>query len=468
MTKHHTEPRFEEGRFVPVFPPRIEGETFSFFQQLGIIRAATKNPLTSLSKRAFRDPVVQTSFMNFHLTQIADPAMIRHCFVENRDNYRMSALRQAMFEPVLRGGLLTAEGESWKHARKTLAPIFTPRSIAFFADGMKATIERVMPEFVRNGDIVEMSDITTSLAYLVLSDALFTGGISGARDEMLVLIASVLSALGQPHALDLLGVPALVPRLGRGKGMAKVRKLRALIRDVAEVRLTQKEAGEALPQDFLTLMIGAAGEEAPFTLDEIEDQMLTFIGAGHETTAQALTWMFYLLSQDKEALARAEAEVDALDASRPPVEWSDALPYTMACFREALRLYPPAAAILRQANTADEFEGIKIPADGVAMLHLYVLHRHEKLWEHPDAFIPERFLGEAREAIGRFAYLPFGLGHRVCIGERFAMVEAGILVAQLMSKFRFEFAGDVAPSPTIRLSMQPEQGMKMRVTLRVS
>ena len=230
--------------------------------------------------------------------------------------------------------------------------------------------------------------------------------------------------------------------------------------------MIQKDNGEDLPQDFLTLMIGEKGEASPFTLNEIEDQMVTFIGAGHETTAQALTWMFYLLSQDKTALARAEAEVDALDMARPPVEWSDALPFTMACFREALRLYPPAAAIMRQATEADRFGDVDIPKDGAVMVHLYVLHRHEGLWDHPNTFMPERFLGEAGEAINRFQYLPFGMGHRVCIGERFAMVEAGILVASLMREFRFSHAGGAPPMPTIRLSMQPEDGMKMRVTAR--
>ena len=466
MTEHRTEPRFEEGRFVPAHPPRRAGDGFTFLQQLGLIHAATQNPLRALSARTFRDPVVQTSFMGYHLTQIADPAMIHHCFVENRNNYRMSALRQAMFQPVLRDGLLTAEGETWKHARKTLSPIFTPKNIARFADGMKETIDRDVSAFVRAGDTAEMSTITTALTYLILSDALFSGEISGARDDILPLIANVLGTLGQPHFLDLVGAPQFIPRLGRAKGMAHVGQLRALIREVAIKRIDQKERGADLPEDFLTVMIGEAGEAAPFTLDEIEDQLVTFIGAGHETTAQGLSWMFYLLSQDKGARARAEAEIDALDMTRPPVEWADALPWTMACFREALRLYPPAAAILRQANEPDAFGAYNIPKDGVAMLHLYVLHRHKTLWDHPDAFMPERFLGEAGDKIDRFQYLPFGVGHRTCIGERFAMVEAAILIASLMKRFRFDYAGESPPSPTIRLSMQPEHGMLMRVSGR--
>ncbi|MEO9970401.1 MAG: cytochrome P450 [Hyphomonadaceae bacterium] len=466
MAEHRTEPRFEEGRFVPPHPERLQTESPGFLEQLAIIHAATQNPLKTLSEGSFVEPVVQTNFMGLHLTQISDPAMIRHCFIENRNNYRMSALRQAIFKPVAREGLISAEGDTWKHARRTLSPIFTPRNIAFFADGMKASVERDIPEFLHDGETVEMSELTTSLTYLVLSDALFTGGISGARGEVLALIGGVLNTMGRPHFLDLIGAPTFLPRLGRAKGMTKVEQLRALIREIAVQRLSAKERGEPLPQDFLTLMIGVDGEDAPFTLDEIEDQMVTFIGAGHETTAQALGWMFYLLSQDKDARARAEAEVDALDTSRPPVEWSDALPFTMACFREALRLYPPAAAIMRQANEEDRFGDICIPKDGAAMLHLYVLHRHEALWEHPNAFMPDRFLGEAREKIDRFQYLPFGVGHRVCIGERFAMVEAGILIASLMGKFRFDYAGEAPPVPTIRLSMQPEQGMRMKVTLR--
>ena len=152
-----------KGRFVPVFPPRLQSENSSFLENLAILRTASRNPLETLSERTFVEPVLQTQFMGLHLTQTADPAMIRHCLVENRDNYRMSALRQAIFKPVARDGLIAAEGETWKHARKTLSPIFTPRNIARFTDGMKATLERDIDEFVKDGEMVEMSHITISL-----------------------------------------------------------------------------------------------------------------------------------------------------------------------------------------------------------------------------------------------------------------------------------------------------------------
>jgi len=463
MAKHRMEPRFEEGRFVPVFPHRLGNDKLNFVEQLKLIRTATKNPLASLSARGFRDLTIQTTFMGMRLTQTSDPEMIRHCLVKNRDNYRFSNFRQGFFKPFLREGLLTAEGEKWKHDRHALAPVFTPASIARFADGMKRTLDRDLFDFVPERGEIEMLDVTTSLTYLVLSDALFSGSISRARGEVLALVGDVLASLGKPHLLDILGVAEAVPRLGRGKGMATVRKLRALIREVATERMAEQDRGEALPDDFLTLMIG---DDAGFDLENIEDQMVTFIGAGHETTAQALSWMFYLLANDTSARERAEQEVDALDTNRPPVEWADALPWTMACFREALRMFPPAAAISRQANGPDRFGPFEIETDEVFMVQLFALHRHQKLWEQPDAFMPERFFGDARERIDRFAYLPFGAGHRTCIGERFAMVEAGILIASLMRQFRFDYAGDEAPRPTIRLSLQPEQGMKMQVTKR--
>ena len=464
MAERRTEPRFEEGRFVPAFPHRLQNtETMGVLDQLQVLRIAAKNPLGSLSDIAFERPVIQTRFFGMDLTQIYDPEMIRYCFVEARDNYRMSSFRQGFFKPVVREGLLTAEGKKWQHARHALAPVFTPRSIEKFAEGMKQSVMRDIPTFVPSDGEVDLLDITTALTYLVLSDALFSGGISAARDEVLSLVGEVLATLGKPHFLDIVGAPAILPRWGRGKGMSATRRLRALIREVAIERIAERERGEALPDDFLTLMIGA---EAAFDLEEIEDQMVTFIGAGHETTAQALSWMFYLLSNDERARSRAEAEIDALDMNRPPVEWADALPWTMACFLEALRMFPPAAAILRQANADDRYGEIKIPKDSAVMVQLFALHRHKLLWEHPDAFMPERFFGAAREKVGRFQYLPFGVGHRVCIGERFAKVEAGILIACLMKQVRFDYAGDDAPQPIVRLSLQPAQGMRMKVTSR--
>ena len=210
------------------------------------------------------------------------------------------------------------------------------------------------------------------------------------------------------------------------------------------------------------------GRHTRFTATQIEDHIISFIGAGHETTARALCWLVYLLSQDTKRRERLEAEVDALDIDTIPCEeWADHLPFTIACFEETMRLFPPAPFISREAIKDDKVDGYEVAADGVVLINTWQLHRHIQYWDNPSAFIPERFLLENRDKIGRFQYLPFGVGERVCIGQRFALQEAGILIALLLRRYRFDYAGDVPPWPKMRITVQTDNDMPMRVTRRL-
>ena len=241
-----------------------------------------------------------------------------------------------------------------------------------------------------------------------------------------------------------------------------------MIRELANDRKKRRDAGETLPDDFLSrLLLVGDKDTAPFSDIDIEDHLLAFIGAGHETTARALSWLFYLLSNDKKSRDRLEAEVDALDIDNiPPEKWGEYLPFTLACFEETMRLFPPAPFIVREAIEDDTYKDITIPAKSVLFLNTWQLHRHKTLWDKPDAFIPDRFLGNARDEIGRFQYLPFGVGERVCIGQRFALQEAAILIALLARNYRFDYVSDDVPWPKLRITIQPENGMPMRITKR--
>ena len=222
-----------------------------------------------------------------------------------------------------------------------------------------------------------------------------------------------------------------------------------------------------MPDDFLTLLLRAGEDErTSLTLDEIEDNVLTFVAAGHETTARAVTWTLYCLAHDPESLARAQAEVDALDTAKPVAEWGDDLPWVTACFEETMRLFPPAAVILRELQADVSFGGYELEAGRNAYISQWVLHRHRTLWDEPNAFRPARMFGEARRKIDRFAYLPFGLGPRVCIGASFAMQEAHAMLATLLRRFEFTYAGAEMPKPVMRITVQPDNGMPMRLRRR--
>ena len=200
---------------------------------------------------------------------------------------------------------------------------------------------------------------------------------------------------------------------------------------------------------------------------DVRANIVTFINAGHETTANALTWTLYLLSQSPEWRERAEADADqAFDPRRPAaLERCEAL---RAVFEEALRLYPPAAILSRQAVADDELLGVHIPAGAVMAVSPYVLHRRRGLWDNPDAFDPSRFFGARRERIDRFAYIPFGAGPRVCIGMSFAIQEGIVLLANLLRAFRFDLVDGHRVMPRQRVTLRPQGGMKMHANRRGS
>lgn len=463
-------PRFEDGYFIPSVPipnPRAT-EDYRWYHSLTGIREIVRNPLETFNEDEFRDPVTQFQMLHGHFTFVNDPDFIKYCFLENRENYGFSEIRQRILRAILGDGLISAEGKKWSHARRLMSPMFTPKNIKIFASDMQATTMRELPKLFKEKQVQKIAGPMSALTYLVLSDTLFSGDIAREQQAVLRDVSTALTYMGRPDPLDLIGAPDWVPRLTRLRGLKAVKNLRSMIRELIHHRKTGRDAGEELPDDFLSRLLLAGHESGEgFSNIDIEDHLLAFIGAGHETTARALSWLFYLLSNDRQSREQLEAEVDALDVDTlPPESWGDHLPFTLACFEETMRLFPPAPFIFREAKEEDKFGDIIVPAKGVLFLNTWILHRHKKLWERPNAFMPDRFLSPARDKIGRFQYLPFGVGERVCIGQRFAMQEAAILIALLARSYRFDYAGKGVPWPKMRITVQPENGMPMRVTKR--
>ncbi len=205
---------------------------------------------------------------------------------------------------------------------------------------------------------------------------------------------------------------------------------------------------------------------------EIEDNILTFIGAGHETTARALAWTLYCIANTPAFREKMEAEIDSvMKSGAEPVEWLTLMPHVLAAFEEAMRLYPPAPSINRapiKDDTWTSSDGTKLhlPKGESVLVMPWTLHRHELYWDRPRHFIPERFLPENRDMIHRFQYLPFGAGPRICIGATFALQEAVIALAVLMQKYRFETTPQTKPWPVQKLTTQPAGGLPMRITPR--
>ena len=441
---------------------------------LEVVRTALRNPLELWGVPSYTLPHILTRFLNERTLIVNDPGLIRHVLVDNAKNYRMATIRQLILRPILRDGLLTAEGDVWKRSRKAMAPVFTPRHINGFAASMLTTSEAFCARYAGKGESHEISQDMTELTYEILAETLFSGEVAGETENFADDVNRLLDTMGRIDPLDLIKAPRWVPRLMRLRGYRVMEKFRQLVRDtIDQRRLKMQQAQDSVPEDFLTLLLRAEGgtkEAGGLSPQEIEDNIITFIGAGHETTARALGWALFCLAHAPDEREIVEAEIGGLLAGPnvpPPQDWLGLLPKTRAVFEEAMRLYPPAPSINRAAIEEDRYGDVVIPKDVTVLIMPWTLHRHRELWDEPDAFIPSRFWPENRETIDRFQYLPFGAGPRICIGATFALQEAVIALAVLLHRFRFDMVeGAANPWPVQKLTTQPEGGIHMTVTRR--
>lgn len=439
--------------------------------RLEIIRTILRNPLELWGEPSYTLPWIKTRFFRDSTIIVNDPGLIKYVLVDNASNYRMSDIRQLVLRPILRDGLLTAEGQVWKRSRKAVAPVFTPRHAKGFAGQMLRQSELYAEKYEGGGSFDIATDMT-ELTFAILADTLFSGEIASSSDNFADDVNALLHRMGRVDPMDLMRAPSWVPRVTRIGGQKILDQFRAMVHKTMDLRLEQMRANRAaVPEDFLTLLLEQAGPDG-LTNEEIEDNILTFIGAGHETTARALAWTLYCIANSPHIRDAMEEEIDRILAGgAEPVEWLDLMPVTRAAFEEALRLYPPAPSINRAAIADDSWtnakgERVDIHAGMTVLIMPWTLHRHELYWEKPRAYMPERFLPENRGKIGRFQFLPFGAGPRVCIGATFALQEAVIALAVLMKRFRFNITEKTNPWPVQKLTTQPQNGLPMRVTPR--
>ncbi|NRP17200.1 putative cytochrome P450 132 [Ensifer adhaerens] len=442
---------------------------------LKIIKTVLRNPLELWGEPSYTLPWIETKFITQRTLIVNDPGLIRYILVENVSNYEMSKVRRLILRPILRDGLLTAEGEVWKRSRKAIAPVFTPRHAKGFAGQMLRRSE----EFVERYAHAKVQPFTTNVAsdmteltFDILAETLFSGEVAVEREGFVQSVEELLHRMGRVDPMDILLAPEWLPRLTRIGGKKVMNRFRTIVSETMALRRQRMATDPAgTPNDFLTLLLQTEGANGLST-EEIEDNILTFIGAGHETTARALAWTLYCVANTPAFREAMESEIDGVVKSgAEPVEWLTLMPHVLAAFEEAMRLYPPAPSINRAAIEEDEWtsptgERVRIPK-GIAVLVMpWTLHRHVLYWDKPRAFMPERFLPENREKLHRFQYLPFGAGPRICIGATFALQEAVIALAVLMHRFRFDVTDETKPWPVQRLTTQPRGGLPMRVSAR--
>jgi unspecific monooxygenase len=311
---------------------------------------------------------------------------------------------------------------------------------------------------------VELLATMQLLTLEIASRSMFSFEIARYGPALRRLMAE-FSSLAQPNPLDLL-LPIGIPNW-RDLARSKFRKRWiAFMDDIVAARMSEPASDQ--PRDLFDLLVAARDPETgeAFSRAQLRDQMSTMIVAGHETTALTLFWAFYLLASAPAEQDRVAQEVGAVDLSVEAAATAlPKLPYTRAVVNETLRLYPPAPAVARLAIATDEVDGTTIPGGSLVTISPWVLHRHLRLWNNPEAFDPSRFLGD-KPLAHRYAYMPFGAGPRVCVGARFALAEVGLVLAMLVQKFEIGLADDTPVLPKITVTTYPDHPVPFRLRAR--
>jgi cytochrome P450 len=435
---------------------------------LQLLRVVWDNPVEAWTRAHFEQPIVINRYPFGEFVIVSEASAIRRVLVENVANYRKDTIQKRVLT-VLSNGLLTAEDEQWRFQRTAMTPIFARRTVRDFTPAMLQAIDGLIARWRDQGDdVVDVAAETSHLALDVLERTIFSDGLGADTQVLRDGMRAYFDALGRMDPFDLLGLPDFVPRLTRWRAAPTFRLFSTAIENMVATRRERlARDADSMPRDILTQLMQAKDRDTGrmMTEAEIRANILTFMAAGHETTANAITWTLYLLSQSPHWSDLVLTEVE--DAFRgPPETLCDRLPVTRAVVEESLRLYPPIISISRVAGAADQLAGVPIRKGTMVLVAPYVLHRHRLLWEHPDEFDPSRFLADERARIERFAYLPFGVGGRGCIGQVFALQETILAVAAITANFAYAVAEGHAVWPLQRITLRPRDGLPMYVRQR--
>jgi unspecific monooxygenase len=446
----------------PLVPPSPPRRTMNLLRR---ILAMRKNAIDTWGPRSYEEDVIQTRFFGRNNFIVNAPDAIRHVLVDNYENYVRTPAAIRVLKPMLGDGLLIAEGRAWKHQRRTLAPAFTPRAVGTLVPHMiAATDDTIVKLQAACGGPVDLREAMQRMTLEIAGRTMFSFGMDRHGAALRDFVMEYGTTLARPHVLDLL-LPLNWPSpQDISRRFFRKRWTRFVAMLMAERRAAGKNT-DAPPRDLFDLMGAARDPEtgAAFSDEQLGDEVATMILAGHETTATALFWALYLLALDPATQEELASEVKgaavngALDVEK--------LKFTRAVIDETMRLYPPAFLIARAAGGADTIAGLPVRKNDIVLIAPWLLHRHEKLWQDPNAFIPARFM-PGTPPPDRFAYLPFGVGARVCVGAHFALVEAVLALAKIIGTFRVELLDKEPVLPVGVVTTQPDRSPLFRIIPR--
>jgi cytochrome P450 len=428
----------------------------------GMGREFAERPLESLNACAALGDVVRMRFGFIPIVQLNHPEHIKHVF-QNPRIYGKQTLTYERLRDLLGLGLVVSDGEFWKRQRRIAQPAFHRERISGFADTMVRAAGALGDRWqaaAERGESVELAAEFARATLAVVCETLLGGDVAE-DNEQVARAFPVLNEIMSERLDHFVPTPLWIPTRENRRFRAALAELDTTIYRIVARRRAAPD-GDGARGDLLSMLMHARDEETGATMNDrqLRDEVATMLIAGYETTAVALTWTFYLLSQHPEVEARLHQELAALDGRAPTLADAERLPYTRQVIDEALRLYPPVWAVVRGAAVDDVIDGHAIKKGSYVMVSPWVVQRSPGWWPEPEAFRPERFARDAQE-LPRYAYFPFIGGPRQCIGNTFALLEATIMLATLAQRFRLR----LVPGQTVELlpllTLRPKHGIYM-------
>jgi cytochrome P450 len=426
------------------------------------------NYIETIPRSAYEQGVTDLGRTRRDIILVAEPDLIGEILVGKADAVLRDPVTRRAFAPAIGAkSIFLAEAADWRWQRRAVAPIFRHEMLMSFVPIFSAMAQRQVERWRTNGGTqqVDAAAAMTRTTFDIIVDALLGGTANLDAESYSRALSQSFNTIPWQIIYVLFSLPDWLPYPGRRRAYRARDFLRQdLLRIVAARRAAPSTHG-----DLLDSLLAARDPETGRSMSDQEavNNLLTFIIAGHETTAVALSWTLWLLAKDQESQQRVFEEVVAVAADAPiAAPHIEQLSFCRQVIQEAMRLYPPAPGIGREAKTAFELGGRPIKAGTRIHIPVFALHRNVRLWERPNAFDPDRFAAEPVKARSRYAYLPFGGGPRICIGAGFAMLEAAAILATLVRALCFAPVAGHKPKPIARVTLRPAGGMPLLVTDR--
>jgi cytochrome P450 len=450
-----------------VTPQTQPHKTFHYVRNypiVGNLPEFNKDRLALLRRLAHEGDVYGMHFGPFPAILFNRPEHVHAILVEHAYDFDKGEAIHTAFHSIGGDGIFSSEGDFHRHQRKIMAPSFQPRNIIEYAHSMSYYGEQIQQTWT-DGATLDINVQMTHLTMSIIGKALFDADVFTETDELGAAMTTILGYVS--HTLSSLVPPPYNWPLPRN---LRAQKASQILRTSIQSFIDERRNSSDERNDFLSILLKARDEEGkPMSDEQLMAESLTLFGAGHETTATALTWTWYLLCQHPESYQKVHEEVDRVLQGRTPTYADLAqLPYCLQVFKESMRLYPPAYAASRRALRDIEIDGYLVPKDWIVLIAPYTLHRREEYFPEPEKFEPERFTPEREKQLPRYAYLPFGAGPRICIGMYFAMMEGHLLLATIAQRAHFSLVPGqtIIPDPLHHLALRPAGAVNVKVTRR--